>query len=210
MVLDGVVDPVAFTTSTEAQIANGVVGQRSGVRQVPVAVPARGAGALCARRPRAGRRAREPSAGAAAARADSGTIRRPAASAELRRPADRPVRPARQPGSNGRSSPPAWSRPCAVTDRRWRPTSTGKARLSVGAELGGGAPVRGQAAAPAGPAGMADGDRAADPDQPDRRTSARLVAVGAMRFLARRKRRPLHRTVERLDPPPDPRDRHSI
>ena len=66
-----------------------------------------------------------------------------------------------------------------------------------------------RAATAAGPAGVAEHNRPADAGQPVS-GGARLVAGGAVRRLAAGERRPLQRTVEQVDPQPDPGDRHPV
>jgi pimeloyl-ACP methyl ester carboxylesterase len=90
MVLDGAVDPVAFTTSVAASIA-GNIGDTDRVFAKLVTVPARRPGALRARRPWPGLGARERFAGALAPRPDPGAVGG-AVAVDLRGSAARPVR----------------------------------------------------------------------------------------------------------------------
>ena len=125
MVLDGVIDPVAFTTSTEAGIANSVADFDRVFAKFQSLCQARGR--RVARSLATARSARRvsPAAGAAAAGADPGAVRARrtgSATAICWSTCSRPRHPA-----SGRSSRPGSSRPRAVTDRRSRPTPSTRA-----------------------------------------------------------------------------------
>ena len=93
---------------------------------------------------------------------------------------------------------------------RTRDAALGQPTPSAGSRLTSGARTASSASASAESAGVPEGRPSAHRRQLQLRACARLVAVGALRFLAGAKRRPVQGAVERFDQEPDPGDRHSV
>ena len=120
MVLDGIVDPVAYTKSAETRVASQARGVRRGLRHVPGPVRERGSWSLCPGRARRDRRA----AGGASVRhrqavVDPGAALGPARRARLRRPDSRPSTRS-GPERTGPASPQTSTLRRTATHRRWR------------------------------------------------------------------------------------------